>query len=94
MGNNFKLGQIVVTRGIDDRMTESKDFINFVQESLSRLMACGWGDSYVAGSNSNDYAVKNEERILAVYTYADDTRIWIITEWDRSMTTILFPEEY
>lgn len=42
---------------------------------------------------SNNEAVKNGERILAAYMYGD-TKIWIITEWDRSATTILFPEEY
>lgn len=37
---------------------------------------------------------ENNDRILAVYKYNDTTTIWIITEWDRSVTTVLFPSEY
>ena len=41
----------------------------------------------------NDNALKDGERIVAVYNIGDD-KIYIITEWDRSVTTILFPSEY
>ena len=34
------------------------------------------------------------ERVLSAYLLDDETKIWIITEWDRSATTILLPEEY
>ena len=44
---------------------------------------------------ANDYAVENEERILSAYTIGENkVKIWIITECDRSYTTILLPEEY
>lgn len=43
---------------------------------------------------SNDEALKNGERLLSEYKLPDDRRIWIITEWDRSATTLLFPEDY
>lgn len=43
---------------------------------------------------SNDKALKNGERLLSEYKLPDDRRIWIITEWDRSATTLLFPEDY
>ncbi|MDE6020535.1 MAG: hypothetical protein K2H01_06040 [Ruminococcus sp.] len=43
----------------------------------------------------NDAAVKNgDERIFAAYIDSTGRKIWIITEWDRSATTILFPSEY
>lgn len=54
---------------------------------------CDWGDTCEEDVRSNNEAVKNGERILAAYMYGD-TKIWIITEWDRSATTILFPEKY
>ena len=38
--------------------------------------------------------LKDGERIVAVYNIGDDDKIYIITEWDRSVTTILFPSEY
>jgi hypothetical protein len=43
---------------------------------------------------ANEAAVEHGFRILSAYRLADDTRIWIITEADRSVTTILLPEEY
>ena len=42
----------------------------------------------------NDNAVKNGERVLSSYRAPDGTKFWIITEWDRSYTTVLLPEEY
>ena len=41
-----------------------------------------------------DNAVKNGERVLSSYRAPDGTKFWIITEWDRSYTTVLLPEEY
>ena len=42
----------------------------------------------------NEFSVEHGFRILSAYRLADDTRIWIITEADRSVTTILLPERY
>lgn len=60
---------------------------------LWKYVNCDWGDTCEKDAKSNDYAVNHGERILAVYKMGART-IWIITEWDRSATTILFPEEY
>ena len=92
--NKFGLGQIVVTRGINEKMKNDNEFIRFVQKSLNRYIRCDWGDSCDEDAASNDEAVKQGERILAVYNYDANDKIWIITEWDRSITTILFPDEY
>lgn len=46
-----------------------------------------------AAERLEDAAIKDNDRILAVYKY-ENTTIWIITECDRSVTTILFPSEY
>ena len=43
---------------------------------------------------ANNEAVANGERILSAYHLKDDTKLYVITEWDRSATTILRPEEY
>lgn len=89
----FELGFLVMTRAVALRR-ENKDFDKFVINSIARYVQCDWGDTCDVDKKTNDYAVKNNERILAVYKYNDATTIWIITECDRSVTTILFPSEY
>jgi hypothetical protein len=55
---------------------------------------CGdWGEVPAEDARENDRSVQNDTRILSAYTVAGQ-RIWIITEWDRSVTTLLFPREY
>lgn len=87
------IGQLVITAGIRDKMSESSDFERFVRKSFSRHATGDWGDLCEEDKASNDYALANGERIFSAYKNGD-TKIWIITEWDRSATTILFPEEY
>lgn len=60
---------------------------------LNRHAKGDWGDVCDEDKKANDFALDNKERILSSYTL-DDTKIWIITEWDRSVTTVLFPSEY
>jgi len=92
----FKLGRVTVTRGVADRMNSETAFDFFVRFSLSCYMCRDWGNTCTEDKRANDDAVKNGERVLAVYNYKgnEDDQIWIITEWDRSVTTILFPDEY
>lgn len=91
----LKLGSVVATRAVDEAMSESYRFMAFVRQSLDRHMRFDWGDVCEEDRKSNDYAADNEERILSVYIFKPTGRkIWIITEWDRSYTTILFPEDY
>lgn len=92
----FKVGTIVVTRGIDEKMKSSEIFKDFVIRSLARHIDCDWGDLCEEDKESNDEALKNgDARLFSSYIYGSDKeKIWIITEWDRSVTTILFPEEY
>ena len=93
----FTLGQLVATAGVAEAMRENPDFDAFVQESLRRYLECDWGDLDDADKAQNDSAVANaDDRILAAYKKQDGKawKIWIITEWDRSYTTILFPDEY
>ena len=89
----FELGQIVMTRGIADEM-ESETFAKQVTEALKKYANGNWGITCEEDAEMNDDAVKNgDERILAVYETCKGN-IWIITEWDRSVTTVLFPSEY
>ena len=93
----FTLGNVVTTAGIHGMMEDDKEFGHFVQKSIGRYYECDWGDTNEEDKHLNDCSVQSRERILAVYTYNKDgveTPIWIITEADRSYTTILFPHEY
>lgn len=98
-----KLGQLVMTRAVNDRVADDEAFAKVVTDSLKRYINCDWGDTCEEDKKRNDEAVKTGERILAAYTidpskgkskgFGENT-IWIITEWDRSVTTILYPDEY
>lgn len=91
----FELGQLVATRGVDDLMRKDNKFREFVIASFNRYKICDWGDTCDEDKESNDEALKHGDRLLAVYKDSRTGKtIWIITEWDRSVTTILFPEEY
>lgn len=91
----FALGSTVVTSGVDERMKADKNFAAFVQMSLGRYINCDWGDTCEEDKRTNEGALRDGERLLAVYNYCKTGEtIWIITEWDRSATTILFPSEY
>lgn len=96
--NHFDYKKTVFTVGVFDKVTSDDEFKKIVFDSIGRYKKCDWGDTCKEDSESNNYALNNEERILAVYIYRkgtpDETKIWIITEWDRSATTILFPSEY
>jgi hypothetical protein len=57
-------------------------------------MAGDWGDVDADDWKENDHSVKNGYRILSSYVDRNVEKFWIITEADRSATTILLPEEY
>ena len=90
----FELGQIVMTRGIADAMEDNEVFKSEVNHAFAKYTNCDWGNTCAEDSIMNDEAVETgDDRLLAVYSTSKGN-IWIITEWDRSVTTILFPEEY
>lgn len=91
----FKLGKTVITRGINDRIAEDKNFSQFILLALLKYKRCDWGNCCAEDKQANDEAVVNGDRIFATYIYPmDNTKIWIITEADRLTTTVLFPDEY
>ncbi len=64
-------------------------------EFLERHLSGDWGDTDPHDSALNDLALRSgEDRIFSAYHTAKGERLWVITEWDRSATTILLPEEY
>ena len=88
---SLPLGQVVATPGALSALTEA-GIHPFTL--LSRHQRGDWGDLGGEDKHSNDLAVAGEERVLSAYTLMTGERIWIITEWDRSATTLLLPSEY
>lgn len=90
----FNPGQLVVTRGVNDLITDNEEFAKHVFMSLKRHMAGDWGDLCDEDRVSNEMALQRGERLLSAYKKVGMPTIWVITEWDRSVTTVLFPDEY
>ena len=85
------LGQTVITPGALNEITKAGQT---PFEFLIPHMHGNWGEVCKEDKELNDWAVENSERILSAYRTKTDVRIWVITEWDRSVTTILLPEDY
>ena len=89
----FVLGKTVMTRGVAELIKKDFDAYWKVTECLYRHESGDWGDLCEEDKKANDYAVEHGERLLSSYHVLGE-KIWIITEWNRSVTTILLPEEY
>lgn len=86
----FPLGYLVATPGALDLLDRMA--VN-ASELLQRHQRGDWGDVPPEDAAENELSIVNGNRILSSYTVGDE-RIWIITEADRSSTTLLLPEEY
>jgi len=90
-----ELGQVVMTSGVNT-LLEQHPLVGHLhaQRILSRHRSGDWGDLLGAEDKaSNDQAIEDGTRLLSAYELFGE-KIWIITEWDRSVTTFLFPSEY
>mgnify|MGYP006149008237 CR=1 FL=1 len=87
----FSLGKVVYTQGVD-HLLNNHIGVNF-SIYLQRHQSGDWGDVCIEDKISNDEATKTGERVISSYTICDQS-VWVITERDRSVTTILLPCEY
>lgn len=85
----FKLGQVVITRGALAELSQ-EDMSN----ALTRHVGGDWGEVCKEDQRENELALKEGFRIFSVYRTAQGVKFWVITEADRSVTTLLLPEEY
>ena len=90
----FNAGQLVVTRAVNDLIADNDKFAKLVYASIKRHMGGDWGDVCDEDRETNDWALQNNERLVSVNKQEGLPTIWIITERDRSVTTVLFPKEY
>jgi hypothetical protein len=89
--SRFPPGQIVMTAGVDDLVQQGR--LN-PSVYLHRHLSGDWGDLDAEDKRLNDAALEQGDRLLSSYQVTPDLKVWIITEWDRSVTTVLLPHEY
>lgn len=85
----FPLGRIVLTANAASVLTH-----NDLEAGLFRHVTGDWGDLDESNRQENDRSLKDGFRLLSAYRSIAGIRFWIITEADRSVTTILLPEDY
>jgi hypothetical protein len=85
----FSLGQMVITANARDRL-HADDAL----AALARHIAGDWGDVDEHDRQENEDSLSHSLRLLSVYHDRNGVKFWIITEADRSATTILLPEDY
>ena len=84
-----ELGKIVATPGALRAVSEL-----CIMQALFRHVQGDWGDVCREDREANDWALSHGERLLSSYHTKEHVKFWIITEADRSVTTVLLPEEY
>ena len=85
----FPLGTVVATRGAMEELADEERF-----DALARHAKGDWGTVCADDWAENELSLKEGARLLSVYRSNTGKNFWIITEADRSATTILLPEEY
>jgi len=94
---HIELGTLQCSAGVTALQEERTGFAAYVLRSLQRYTRCDWGELDDEGIAMNNKAIgPTTKRVFAAYQHAGhpDWKIWIVTEADRSVTTILLPEEY
>jgi hypothetical protein len=86
----FRVGNLYITPGAVEALAGADPL-----EYVGRHARGDWGVVCASDKRANEQALKTGARLLSAYRLADgSTRIWIITEADRSTTTVLLPDEY
>lgn len=87
----FTLGQCCATPGSLEALEKNGQIaLNFLQMHVLGL----WGEICEEDTKTNHEALAHGGRLMSVYRLKDESKIWIITEADRSVTTVLLPSEY
>jgi len=89
----FELGHVVITANAQSTL-DVRGQAHIVQTMLNRHALGDWGDLTQEDAAANNAALRDGDRLLSAYQFEDGFKVWIITEADRSATTILLPEDY
>ena len=84
----FRFGSIYITEGAEEKL-----LVRDVATGLLRHLSGDWGDVCEDDWKENELSLKHGFRLLSSYVDRNQHRFWIITEADRSKTTILLPQE-
>ena len=85
----FSLGHLVATPNALNHIPD-----NEIMASLARHVSGDWGTLDPEDVQSNERALRGGGRLFSAYRSSQDIKFWIITEADRSATTVLLPEDY
>lgn len=85
----FRLGQIVATPNALAHLSQDD-----ILAGIQRHQAGDWGDLDAPDRQVNDRGLLDGDRLVSVYHSAGGVKYYVITEWDRSVTTVLLPEDY
>lgn len=85
----FHLGRLLITPGAEAILTNED-----VLAALGRHVRGDWGEVDTDDAAENELSLRRGFRILSAYRASSGVKFWIITEADRSATTVLLPEEY
>ena len=89
----FKVGKVYMTSGINHAIDEDENYHKELINCFEKYLIGNWGDLCEEDKQANEDALINNERILAAYLTSKG-KVYLITERDRSCTTILFASEY
>lgn len=87
----FELGQLVVTPGAVEALKREK---RHPVQLISRHVIGDWGTLPEEDVAENEFSLKNGYRLFSSYEFESGSKYYVITEWDRSVTTVLLPAEY
>jgi hypothetical protein len=97
------LGHVVMTRAVNDAIADHTPFAEFALETIRRHASGDWGELPAEDWRENELSIERGFRLLSSYPLpeaitrtldAPNDRLWVITEADRSVTTLLWPSEY
>jgi len=91
MTPKFPLGKVVATPGALEALQRAGQSMDFF---LAKHVNGDWGEVTGADDKANMVALREGGRLLSAYSTLKGEKIWVITEYDRSTTTILVPDEY
>ena len=89
----FNMGRLTATQGALGLMEREDRPVN-LYVYLARHLAGDWGDMSVEDKAENEFSIDRHLRLFSAYDLPGDDRLWIITEADRSATTLLLPADY
>lgn len=88
-GPKFPPGRIVITANAAQHLTNVD-----IATALRRHLRGDWGELTDDDKQANERSLLGDCRLLSAYQTEAGVRFWVITEWDRSVTTLLLPEDY